>query len=103
MFATIGPTFGIQDEKERIAARKSLVEPGGAMYNQMMVIEKLPASSKTKYYLGGMPRLADVIVFVQMCQFIGGCGPAQLLMNVMGNGGHCEQTVIKTSVLLMEN
>jgi glutathione S-transferase len=76
VFNTIAPTFGIQDMQERVAARKSLMEPGGASHSKMLVIEKLLATSKTKYYVGDKPSLADVMTFVQMSQFSSGCSSA---------------------------
>jgi glutathione S-transferase len=73
VFNTVAPTFGIQDLEERVAARKALIQPGGETHNKMQIIEKLLASSKTKYYVSDKPTLADVSLFVQMSSFSSGC------------------------------
>jgi glutathione S-transferase len=79
VFQTLSTASGIHDKEEMLAARRALIEAGGAMHTKMMVIEKLLADSKTKYYLGDKPSLADVMIFVLMSIFASGCGSAWLV------------------------
>lgn len=69
----MAPTFGIAGLEERIARRKELIAPGGALYNKLQIVEKLLAKSSTKYYLGDKPTLADATVFAQASAFGSGC------------------------------
>ena len=73
MYATLAPTFAIQDLEERTAARKALIAPGGATFKKMELIDKLLSSTSTKFYLGDDISFADIVWFVNTLGISNGC------------------------------
>lgn len=62
--AALGPSLAISDEQERLAARKSLTAPDGALTKKALVIENALAASKTPFYCGQEPTVADFRLYL---------------------------------------
>ena len=59
----MGPTMGIQDLDEKIAARKALIAPDGAITKKMKNVEALVAGCTRPFYCGDIATLADIPLF----------------------------------------
>lgn len=62
--AALGPSLAITDEQERLAARKALTTPDGALTKKAQVIENALAGSKTPFYCGQEPTVADFRLYL---------------------------------------
>lgn len=60
----LGDTFAIQDLEEKIAARKALIEPDGAIGKKMKIVDSFVGATSTPFYCGEKMTLADVSIFI---------------------------------------
>jgi hypothetical protein len=62
-WTVVAATFKIKDADEKLAARKALCEPDGALTKKMKLIDSLVAACKTAFYCGEQVSLADYHLF----------------------------------------
>jgi glutathione S-transferase len=62
--AVVGPTMAIQDEQERLAARKAQTAPDGALTQKVQVLETVLEGCKTPFYCGDKPTVADFRLYL---------------------------------------
>lgn len=66
-------TFSMKDADEKVAARKALCEPDGAVTKKMQNVESLVAAATTAYFCGPEATLADVHLFCFLGTLRSGC------------------------------
>lgn len=55
--------MSIKDSNEKLAARKALIQPDGAMAMKMKVADTFIGDLKTEFYCADQPTLADYYLF----------------------------------------
>ena len=67
------PTFAMKDLDEKIAARKAMIEPEGAMTKKLKIVDSMVASCSTPFYCGDSITLADAVLLVFIGMLRSGC------------------------------
>ena len=76
--------MAIKDLDEKVAARKALIAPDGAITKKMQNVEALVAAVKTPFYCGATITLADCSIFVFLSMIRSGCDSGCSRFTVFG-------------------
>ena len=72
--AALAPSLAITDDQARLEARKTLTAADGALTQKARVIEKVLEASRTPFYCGEEPTVADFRLYLWLSLVRSGCG-----------------------------